>query len=84
MILRSINELYVSKRITLTVPYRGKPKQIKYYITGFVTPHEDSITFKLRAFKSPFAVPKSMNHIEITVEHDFATREYPKLKKLNQ
>jgi hypothetical protein len=70
-----INELYVSKRITLVIPYRGKPKQIKYYIAGFVTPHEDSITFKLSAIKSPYVVPKNMKHIEITLENDFATKK---------
>lgn len=72
--LRNINELYVSKRITLVVQHRGKPKKIKYYITGFVTPHEDSITFKLKALKSPHIVPQNMNHIDIVLEHDFATQ----------
>lgn len=78
MALKQLNELYVSKRITLVVQHRGKPREIKYYITGLVTPQEDSVTFKLKALKSPNVIPKNMNNIDIVLEHDFATQ---KLKK---
>jgi hypothetical protein len=80
---KKMNELYVSKRLTLVVPYRGKTREIQYMITG-VFGTEMQMTAALKSIKYPCEIPK-MQMIEIRLNNEFPTKklikEIQKFKK---
>jgi hypothetical protein len=73
VINKKINELYVTKRLTLAIPYRGKVRKIQYLITN-ISGTEMQITAKLKSTKYPCEIPK-MHTIEIVLENEFPNEE---------
>ena len=70
---KKMNELYVSKRLTLVVPYRGKTREIQYMITG-IFGTEIQMTAALKSIKYPCEIPK-MQMIEIRLNNEFPTKK---------
>lgn len=70
---KKMNELYVSKRLTLLVPYRGKTREIQYMITG-VFGTEMQMTAALKSIKYPCEIPK-MQMIEIRLNNEYPTQK---------
>lgn len=82
-LIPKIHELYVSKKVTISLPYRGKTRSIVYTITS-VSGTEYSLDFGLRAIRYPCEIPR-MESISINLKNEFPTKEQLKaLKKLNK
>ena len=77
---KKMNELYVSKRLTLVVPYRGKTREIQYMITG-VFGTEMQMTAAMRSIKYPCEIPK-MHTIEIRLKNEFPSQKL--IKEINK
>jgi hypothetical protein len=74
-----MNELYVSKKVTLLIPYRGKTREVPYLITGMFGT-EFQVTAKLKSIKCPCEVPK-LGNIELRLNNEFPTKTL--LKQIN-
>lgn len=69
---KKINELYISKEITLLVPFRRKTRRINYIVTG-VFGTEMRIVLKLKSKSYPCQVP-NLASIEMELKNEFPTK----------
>jgi hypothetical protein len=70
--LKKINEIYVSKSLTLNVPYRGKIREISYMVTT-ISGTEFHIKAELRAKKYPCVIP-NLQRITMELKNEFPTK----------
>lgn len=76
---RKINELYVSKKVTLIVPYRKKMREVVFMVTSY-SGTEMRLEFELRAIKHPCDIP-NMQTIHMKVTNEYPTKKLLKKNK---
>ena len=81
---RKINELYVSKQIVLSIPYRGKIRKISYIVCA-VSGTAMQISLSLKSKKYPCEIP-NMAKIDMELNNEFPTKKQMSIlkKKFNE
>lgn len=79
---KKINELYISKTVTLLVPYRGKTRRISYMVTGYFGT-EFRLEFNLKSKRYPCQIPYLQN-ISMELNNEFPTKAQLKKIKNNK
>ena len=75
---KKMNEIYISKKVTLIIPYRGKTREVAYCVTDiFGTAMQ--MTAKLKSIKYPCEIP-NLSTVEIRLNNEFPTKSL--LKKI--
>lgn len=70
---KKMNELYVTKQITLIVYHRKKLKEIRYMITG-IHSNEMQMVASLKSMKYPCDIP-NLENIEIRMDNEFPNKK---------
>lgn len=76
---KKMNEMYLSKQVTLILPYRGKTREINYLVVG-VFGTQFQMTAKLKSKKFPCEIPH-LENIEMRLNNEFPTKLL--IKKIN-
>lgn len=75
---KKMNELYITKKVTIVLPYRGKTREMQYVVIGYVG-NQMKMSFYLKSIRYPCPIPKFEN-ISIELENEFPIKSL--LKKL--
>ena len=70
---KKINEVYISKKVILLIPYRNKTRRIVYIITD-ISGTDFQMTATLRAVKYPCEIP-NLGRIEMQLNNEFPTKQ---------
>jgi hypothetical protein len=72
-IKKKINELYVTKGVTISFPFKGDQKRIEYKV-WHIYGDAMQITAVLKSINHPCEIPE-METIKITLDNEFPTRK---------
>lgn len=78
---KKMNEVYVSKTVTLLIPYRGKMREVDYLVTDFYGT-QFQMTATLKSKKYPCEIPH-LNTIEMRLNNEFPNKSLIKKIKTN-